>query len=94
VLVDGLIVEPGWLALIPPGSSSIRIESRSLVRAMLLGGEPMQTRIQMWWNFVGRNTEELTQAWRDWDSHNTDRFGHVPSDLERIDAPTPPWISV
>ncbi len=59
---------------------------------MVLGGAPLGERIQMWWNFVARTKEELTEAWRDWQGGNTDRFGDVPSDLRRIDAPPPPWI--
>lgn len=93
VLVAGEVVEPGWLALVPTGLESLRIEAGgSGARAMLLGGTPMETRIQMWWNFVARTREELTEAWRSWQAHDTDRFGAVPSTLERIDAPTPPWI--
>jgi hypothetical protein len=46
----------------------------------------------MWWNFVGRTKEELTDAWRAWQNHDTDRFGPVPSRLARIEAPPPPWL--
>ncbi len=93
VLVAGEVVEPGWLALVPAGYDAVVIEgSESGGRAMLLGGVPMDTRIQMWWNFVARTRDELTDAWRDWQAHDTERFGPVPSSLERIEAPTPPWI--
>jgi hypothetical protein len=34
---------------------------------------------------------ELTQAYLDWEER-TDRFTEVPSSLERIDAPRPPWL--
>ncbi|NNJ46824.1 MAG: pirin family protein, partial [Acidimicrobiia bacterium] len=53
---------------------------------------PFPVRIQMWWNFVARTREELTEAWRDWESHNDDRFAPVSSSLQRIDAPTPLWV--
>jgi hypothetical protein len=46
----------------------------------------------MWWNFVARSKEELADAWRAWQIHDTDRFGPVPSKLPRIDAPPPPWV--
>jgi hypothetical protein len=59
---------------------------------MLLGGEPLGDEVKMWWNFVARTTDELTEAWRDWKMGNEDRFGPVPSGLERMEAPTPPWI--
>jgi redox-sensitive bicupin YhaK (pirin superfamily) len=92
VKVGHEVVEPGWLALVPGGLETLPIEARTDARAMVLGGLPMEDRIQMWWNFVARSKEELTEAWRDWQAGNTDRFGPVPSKLERIDAPRPPWL--
>lgn len=92
VLVDGTIIEPGWLGLIPQGFDSIRVETNSDSRLMLLGGEPLGEAIQMWWNFVARDQDELTRAWRDWQAGDTDRFGPVPSKLARIEAPRPPWL--
>lgn len=94
IAVDGSIVEPGSLALIPLGRPQLGFDSRSpSARFLLLGGEPLGEPIKMWWNFVGRTQDELTQAWRDWESHNDDRFGAVPSRLQRVDAPRPPWLS-
>ena len=85
------IVEPGWLALVPAGIDELPIASPGDARFLLLGGEPLGEPIAMWWNFVARNQPELEQAWRDWDER-TERFGAVPSKLERIDAPPPPWV--
>ena len=86
-------MRPPSLAIVPAGRTVLRIAVRGGEgRAMLLGGEPLGDRIQMWWNFVARDRDELTQAWQDWTDRNDDRFGLVPSTLERIDAPTPPWI--
>jgi redox-sensitive bicupin YhaK (pirin superfamily) len=87
------IVEPGWLGLIAPGGEALRVETGAGGgRVMLLGGVPLGETIEMWWNFVARTKDELTEAWRAWQDHDTDRFGPVPSKLARIDAPTPPWI--
>jgi hypothetical protein len=47
----------------------------------------------MWWNFVARSKEEITEAWRAWQAHDLDRFGPVSSQLARIDAPPPPWLT-
>ena len=91
--VDDVIVEPGSLAIIPPGSPGLRLESYAGPgRLMLLGGVPFPVRIQMWWNFVARTRQELTEAWRDWHNHNDDRFAPVASVLDRIDAPRPIWL--
>ncbi len=91
--VNDTIVEPGSLAIVSPGVERLNIATAgSPGRVMLLGGLPFPARIQMWWNFVARNREELTQAWLDWRNHNDDRFARVPSRLDRIEAPQPIWI--
>lgn len=93
VRVEDAIVDPGSLAFVPTGNEKLHIESRSDgARLLVLGGEPLGEQIKMWWNFVARDQDELTDAWRDWRDHNEERFGSVPSTLARIDAPTPPWI--
>ena len=93
VKVGDAIVEPDWLGLVPPGAETIPVEVGDRGgRAMVLGGEPLGERIQMWWNFVARTKDEITDAWRAWQRHDTDRFGPVPSRLPRIDAPRPPWV--
>lgn len=42
---------------------------------MLLGGEPFEERIVMWWNFVARSNEDIVQAREDWMKGS--RFGTV-----------------
>lgn len=93
IRVDDVIVEPGALALVPAGFESITLETKGGEgRVMVLGGAPLGEEVKMWWNFVARTNEEITEAWHDWQTHNTDRFGTVPSGLPRIDAPRPPWL--
>jgi quercetin 2,3-dioxygenase len=92
VKVGEAIVEAGWLALVPVGAHDVVIEVRELgARVLLLGGEPLGESVAMWWNFVARDRDELTQAWRDWNAR-TERFGQVASPLSRIEAPPPPWV--
>ena len=91
--VHDAVVEPGSIALVPPGSDDLPIEAAGgRSRALVIGGEPLGEKIQMWWNFVARSKEEITEAWRAWQAHDTDRFGGVPTDLPRIDAPRPMWV--
>ena len=93
VKVEEAIVEPGSLALVPAGFDSLRIEERAgSARFLLLGGEPFGVEIKMWWNFVARTFDEITEAWRAWAERDDDRFAPVPSGLTRVEAPTPPWI--
>lgn len=92
VMVGEEVVEPGWLGLVPAGYEELPIASETdATRLLLLGGEPLGEKVAMWWNFVARDRDELTQAYQDWEER-TDRFGVVPSSLERIDAPRPPWL--
>lgn len=93
IKVDEEVVEPGSLAIVPVGRSELTFDTQGHAgRLMLLGGEPLGDRVMMWWNFVARDKDEITRAWRDWDEENEERFGPVPSDLERIEAPRPPWL--
>ena len=85
------VVEPGWLGLVPAGVDELPLVILTQpTRLLLLGGEPLGEPVAMWWNFVARDRDELTAAWRDW-QQRTDRFGAVTSSLARIEAPRPPW---
>jgi redox-sensitive bicupin YhaK (pirin superfamily) len=91
--VQDAIVEPGSLALVPTGFEALTFAARSgPARMLLLGGEPLGVELKMWWNFVARTLDEISEAWRAWRDHDDGWFGPVPSSLARIDAPTPPWL--
>jgi quercetin 2,3-dioxygenase len=92
VTVAGVDVEPGVLAYLGLGRDecALRSETEAPVRALLLGGVPFPEPILMWWNFVGRTREEVSEARRQW-SADDGRFGHVRSSLERIEVGRPPW---
>lgn len=92
VKVGEEVLEPGWLGLLPTGIGEVPIAAETDgTRLLLLGGEPLGEKVSMWWNFVARDHDEITQAYLDWEER-TDRFGAVPSQLERIEAPRPPWL--
>ena len=91
--VEDAIVEPGALAVVPPGYEALRLESSQPGGHLLvIGGEPLGAEIQMWWNFVARSRYEITDAWRAWQDNDEGWFGPVPSSLPRIDAPRPFWL--
>lgn len=93
VRVGPEVIDVGSIALVPVGLDELPLEARGEgARVMLLGGAPLGERIAMWWNFVARDHDELAQAWRDWNGR-TERYGHVASPLERIEAPAPPWLT-
>jgi quercetin 2,3-dioxygenase len=57
--------------------ASVQFSSRDGGRVLLLGGQPFQETILMWWNFVARTQQEIFQARADWEAHQ--RFGEVPA---------------
>jgi redox-sensitive bicupin YhaK (pirin superfamily) len=74
----------------------LTIEVPSAARVLLLGGEPLDEPLYMWWNFVGRSREEIAQASHDWAAYvetgagsaaSTPRFDRVQSALAPIAAP-------
>jgi hypothetical protein len=90
LVVEGAPVEPGVLAYLGLGRDECRLQVDEPARALLLGGVPFPEPILMWWNFVGRSRQELSEAREQW-THADDRFGRVRSALERIEIGRPPW---
>jgi redox-sensitive bicupin YhaK (pirin superfamily) len=88
VRVDGQVLRPSQLGYLGAGRDELRIEARSQARLILLGGEPFDEPIQMWWNLVGRSRAELIEAYESWELDDG-RFGTVASSLARI-VTTPP----
>lgn len=90
VTIDRHEVMAGSLAYLGQGRDELDLVTEDHARVLLIGGEPLEEDLAMWWNFVARNHDELDQAHRDWQA-GSDRFGRVDSHLARIDAPTPHW---
>ena len=58
-------------------------------RLFLLGGEPFDEPLVMWWNFVGRSHDEIVAARDDWMAGR--RFGPVTGcAAEPLPAPVMP----
>ncbi|MBT1002854.1 pirin family protein [Paenarthrobacter sp. DKR-5] len=74
--VDGQLLEPGPLAYLGEGRSSLRAATDDGARFMLLGGRPFREDLVMWWNFVGRSHEEIDRARSEWEA-GAARFGEV-----------------
>ncbi len=74
------------LTLRAPGEGAI---------ALLLGGEPFEEELVMWWNFIGRSHEEIVEqreAWNGGGVHDVpERFGQVQDfEGDRLLAPPLP----
>ncbi|MBL7259259.1 pirin family protein [Actinoplanes sp. LDG1-01] len=74
--VDDATLKPGPLLYLGSGRETVRVATESPSRLLLLGGEPFEERIVMWWNFVARDHDEIVQMRADW-SDGTPRFGEV-----------------
>ena len=61
-----------------------RLRAKTAVKAMLLGGEPLDAPRHMWWNFVSSSKERIEQAKHDW---VLGKFGDVPGETEFIPLP-------
>jgi quercetin 2,3-dioxygenase len=92
-LPDGTVVEPGHLAYLGLGRQELALGAAAgePARALLIGGEPFEAPVSMWWNFVARDHDEIDAARQAWEAHDESRFGPVASGLARIPAPPTPW---
>lgn len=56
------------LAFASVGAEAIRLTATGpdSARLLLLGGEPLGEQIVMWWNFIGRDHDEIARARADW----------------------------
>lgn len=92
VFVGGEVAKPGQIASLGRGRQEIDLEARETSRVLLLGGEPFDDPLVMWWNFVARDRSEISAAVAEWRDRGA-RFGGVDSRLARIPSPVPPWMS-
>ncbi|WP_040168140.1 pirin family protein [Microbacterium gorillae] len=86
------VVGPEQLLYLGIQRDHVEVAAESDTTLFLLGGEPFEADLVMWWNFVGRSHEEIAEAQRDW-AEDSDRFGHVLGHGdERIPAPPMPTV--
>lgn len=72
----------------------VSVASEQGALLFLLGGEPFEQDLVMWWNFAARSHDEIAQAREDWEA-GSDRFGHVVGHGdERIPAPPIPPVQL
>ncbi|MFG3410247.1 pirin family protein [Streptomyces sp. NPDC048142] len=87
--VDGVPVLPGSMLYLGCGRTGLPLRAVSDAGLMLLGGEPFEEELVMFWNFIARSGEEIVQARKDWEEGS--RFGEVQGyDGARLPAPSLP----
>lgn len=107
--VDGQDIGSGPLGYLGEGREVLHVDGLPDTRFLLIGGEPLQEELLMWWNFVGRTHEEVAQARADWEAQASlpdddaagARFGlvrgHGPDagrEAGRIPAPPLPGVQL
>lgn len=88
--IDGQQLSIGKLGYLRPGRDEVSIDVTGPTRTILLGGEPFEEPILMWWNFVGRTRAEIDEAYESWHLGDS-RFGTFKSSLPRIPVEAPAW---
>ncbi|MEV7279421.1 pirin family protein [Streptomyces sp. NPDC093111] len=89
---DGTPLRPAELGYAAPGRTSVTLTNTSgrTARTVLLGGPPFEEEIVMWWNFIGRDHQDIVTAREEWE-RASDRFGEVDSyPGDRLPAPALP----
>lgn len=74
--LDGADIPKQHLVLLDRGTQP-RLRAKTPLKAMLLGGEPLDAHRHVWWNFVSSSRERIEQAKQDW---LDGRFGKIPGD--------------
>ena len=92
VAVAGQGMEPASLHYFEVGESELEVIVSKAATMMLLGGEPLQEKILMWWNFIGRTHEDIATARSQWNKREA-RFGSFEDNVGGwIPAPDLPNI--
>ena len=90
--VEEARLDGGGMLYLGSGRRTLRLRTDEPARLLLLGGQPFEERIVMWWNFVGRSGEEIADFATDWNTEGG-RFDPVVGyDGDRLEAPPLPAL--
>lgn len=98
VKVFDTVVERAALGYVGTGVDQLRLHNSGPepARVVLLGGTPFGEEIVMWWNFVGRDHDEIVAFREAWE-RESDRFGRVEGyvgKIDRLPAPALPHARI
>jgi redox-sensitive bicupin YhaK (pirin superfamily) len=95
VRVGGKPLTAHQLGFEAPGGESVELSAEEDTRLLLIGGPPFGEQIVMWWNYIGRDHDEVVAYRAEWESllddGSSDRFA-LPADdpLEPLHSPPLP----
>ena len=78
------VYNAGQLLVLKPKEELTLTANSQTAHILLLGGEPMNEKRFIWWNFVSSSQERIEQAKKDWKSGG---FAPVPEETESIPLP-------
>jgi redox-sensitive bicupin YhaK (pirin superfamily) len=87
--IDGDSVAAQTLVVLAPGAT-VSVQARQATRLMVLGGDALDARRFIWWNFVSSRKERIVQASQDWERQ---AMGQVEGDAELIPLPERRFIA-
>lgn len=90
----GTRLEAGALGIVDAGPDVLAVHADRPTRALLLGGEPFDDEVVMWWNFVARSHEDIARLREEWQARS-DRFGEVAGyagEVAWLPAPSLPGV--
>lgn len=95
VTVDGSPLAANELGYLAPGRDVIVVVAQQDAVLLLLGGQPFGEQIVMWWNFIGRDHDEVAAYRAEWqqvvEGGTSDRFAVAVGDpLPPLPAPVLP----
>lgn len=96
---DGVRLDKNVLGVRDAGLGHLRLHNPTdqPARIMLLGGEPFDEGIVMWWNFIGRSHDDIVRLREEWNEAPEDRFGRVAGyqgTTARLQAPPLPGVTL
>jgi redox-sensitive bicupin YhaK (pirin superfamily) len=83
IVADNSDVPPFTMAVLAPGHDSTIVAPQG-ARYVVIGGEPLDGRRTVWWNFVSSSKDRIEQAKADW---REQRMGRIPGEHEWIPLP-------
>jgi quercetin 2,3-dioxygenase len=95
ITVEGKPLKRNELGFVEPGADTMELTAEEDARVLVLGGPPFGEKIVMWWNFVGRDHDEVAGYRAQWEAlvqdGRDDRFALPPDDpQDALHAPALP----
>ncbi len=67
--IEGTLIDHNMLLYLGCGRTELELNIPQKARFLLIGGEPFNEEILIWWNFVARNKQEIIEATNNWNNH-------------------------